>query len=479
MRALSDLGEDFDAPSRPRLRSTIRSCPVRRLTTNAGIGLNHQPATVTRDEHHEETESDVGRQQRSDATRRREWASASHHAQVISHTDRPRQNRRRAVSCSRPQRRWIVLGRSFVFCAFTRVGTSPARGLVASRHQFRRLKVRRRTTLVHDSLRFIEKHTWWRSCLGRTERTCEPVRPTANRRSPNRSSMPTRDEPQYSKESVLLVDDAAATPLLYREDTPALTAESILERSRQRCPPGRSPLLDNVRRAARASAGRLSASARAIHDRAIDLGWQLKAAARPALRLPAAYRGFQAVLQRPRPRPGRLAAGAATLGLLMVLAIAMTMAPEPRRTSVETQAAGSVGAPSLPTVAPASRLADRTVPRPSIPTKVGTVGGPVAGTQWKAPSTDKSGSSRRAVSTGLVGTLLVNSEPSGAEVLINGIPHGRTPLSVSALPVGSRVIRLELAGYDRWSWAVNITADKRTPLQVKLQPERHHRIPGS
>jgi hypothetical protein len=306
--------------------------------------------------------------------------------------------------------------------------------------------------------------------------------------------MATRDEHQNSQKSVLLID-AASTPVLYQQDTPALTPETILERSRQRCPPARSPLLDNVRRAARASTGRLSASARAIHDRAIDLGLQLKAAARPALRLPAAYRGFQAVLQRPRPRPGRLAAGAATLVLLMVLAITVTMAPEPRRTSVETQAAGSVGAPSLPTVAPASRLADRTAPRPSIPTKVGTtgkrsdaaavgplsgaVGGPVAATQWKAASTDKSGSSRRAVSTGLVGTLLVNSEPSGAEVLINGIPHGRTPLSVSALPVGSRVIRLELAGYDRWSWAVNIAADKRTPLQVRLQPERRRRIPGS
>jgi PEGA domain-containing protein len=316
----------------------------------------------------------------------------------------------------------------------------------------------------------------------------------ANWRSSDRSLMATRDEHQNSKKSVLLVD-AAATPVLYQQDTPALTPETILERSRQRCPPSRSPLLDTVRRAARASAGRLSASARGIHDRAIDLGSQLKAAVRPELRLPAAYRGFQAVLQRPRPRPGRLAAGVATLVLLMVLAITVTRAPEPRRTSLETQAAGSVGVPSLPTVAPESRLADRSVPLPSISTKVGTTGkrsaaasvgplsgaveGPVAATRWKAPSTDKSGSRRRAVSTGLVGTLLVNSEPSGAEVLINGIPHGRTPLRVSALPVGSRVIRLELPGYDRWSWAVNIAANKRTPLRVKLQPERRRRIPGS
>jgi hypothetical protein len=317
----------------------------------------------------------------------------------------------------------------------------------------------------------------------------------ANWRSSDRSSMATRDEHQNSKESVLFID-AAATPVLYQQDTPALSPEVILERSRQRCPPARSPFFDNVRRAARASAGRLSASARAIHDRAINQGLQLRAAAWPAVRLHEAYRGFQAVLQRPRPRPGRLAAGAATLVLLMVLAIRVAMAPQPRRASVETQPAGSVGVSSPPTGAPESRLADQTVPRPSIPTKVGTagkrsdakapvgplagaVGGPVAATRGKASSADNSGSRRRAVSTGLVGTLLVNSEPSGAEVLINGIPHGRTPLRVSALPAGSRVIRLELPGYDRWSWAVNIAANKRTPLRVKLQPERRRRIPGS
>jgi hypothetical protein len=88
-------------------------------------------------------------------------------------------------------------------------------------------------------------------------------------------------------------------------------------------------------------------------------------------------------------------------------------------------------------------------------------------------------SPRRADSSLLVGTLLVDSKPSGAEVWINGVAHGRTPLNVSALPVGSRVVRLELPGYERWSWTVNIVANKRTPLQVKLQPERRRIVPGS
>lgn len=314
--------------------------------------------------------------------------------------------------------------------------------------------------------------------------------------------MATRDEHRHSKKSVLLVDDPAATPLLYRPDTPALTTETILERSRQRCPPAKSLLLDNVRRAANAGAGLLSASARAFHDRATNLGLRLRTAARPGSRLPAAYQWLQAV--RPRPRTGRLSAGATTLVLLMVLAIAVAMAPGPRRASVETQSDRSAEVPSLPTVAPESRPAHRSIaptrkpqnaPLP-VPTRVGTSGkrsdaaalvrprsgavvGPVTATRWKSPSASRSGSSRRAASSGLVGSLLVNSEPSGAEVLINGIPHGRTPLRVSALPAGSRVVRLELPGYERWSWAINIAANKRTPVRVKLQPERRRGIPGS
>ena len=82
-------------------------------------------------------------------------------------------------------------------------------------------------------------------------------------------------------------------------------------------------------------------------------------------------------------------------------------------------------------------------------------------------------------------TVGLSSTPTGSEpgkpwnVEMTVLQHGRTPLSVSALPAGSSVIRLELAGYDRWSWAVNIAADKRTPLLVKLQPERRRRFPGS
>jgi hypothetical protein len=71
----------------------------------------------------------------------------------------------------------------------------------------------------------------------------------------------------------------------------------------------------------------------------------------------------------------------------------------------------------------------------------------------------------------VVGTLVVTSEPAGAEVSINGVSHGRTPLRVAGVAAGSRVVRVELPGYERWSWAVRVIANRQTPVVVKLQPE--------
>ena len=81
------------------------------------------------------------------------------------------------------------------------------------------------------------------------------------------------------------------------------------------------------------------------------------------------------------------------------------------------------------------------------------------------------GESVPTVGRQIKGTLLVKSDPQGAEVSINGVVQGRTPLVIRDLGAGSRVVRLELPGYERWSWAVAVVANKRTPLTVKLRPE--------
>lgn len=68
------------------------------------------------------------------------------------------------------------------------------------------------------------------------------------------------------------------------------------------------------------------------------------------------------------------------------------------------------------------------------------------------------------------GSLAVNSAPTGATVVVNGVPVGTTPLLLKDLPVGSRVVRLELDGYQRWSSAVSVVANQRVRTAVDLRP---------
>jgi hypothetical protein len=52
---------------------------------------------------------------------------------------------------------------------------------------------------------------------------------------------------------------------------------------------------------------------------------------------------------------------------------------------------------------------------------------------------------------------------------------GTTPLLLQAMPVGSRAIRVEAAGYDDWSASVQVSANQRTRVVAALsrRPEAH------
>lgn len=66
------------------------------------------------------------------------------------------------------------------------------------------------------------------------------------------------------------------------------------------------------------------------------------------------------------------------------------------------------------------------------------------------------------------GTLTIASRPEGARVFINGQSVGATPLVLKAVPVGSRAVRIEAAGYQRWSSSVQVTANQQTQVMAKL-----------
>jgi chromosome segregation ATPase len=71
-----------------------------------------------------------------------------------------------------------------------------------------------------------------------------------------------------------------------------------------------------------------------------------------------------------------------------------------------------------------------------------------------------------------VGTLEVESEPTRSAVFVDRQQVGETPLQLTQLRAGSHVVRIERAGYDRWTTAVLVAADKRTRVSAKLQAVR-------
>ena len=72
-----------------------------------------------------------------------------------------------------------------------------------------------------------------------------------------------------------------------------------------------------------------------------------------------------------------------------------------------------------------------------------------------------------------VGTLLVESEPSGAEVSVDGEARGTTPLELGELPFGEHEVKLTLKGYVDESHDVLFSAESPTAeLQATLSKRR-------
>ena len=89
-----------------------------------------------------------------------------------------------------------------------------------------------------------------------------------------------------------------------------------------------------------------------------------------------------------------------------------------------------------------------------------------------APRKTEAAVRREAQTVVFRGSLAVNSSPSGAQVFVNGEPAGTTPLALARVPAGSRVVHIELEGYETWSASVRVVANQRTRVRGNLTPRR-------
>ena len=105
-------------------------------------------------------------------------------------------------------------------------------------------------------------------------------------------------------------------------------------------------------------------------------------------------------------------------------------------------------------------------------------GGPAARPARAIAATEKPGNpaaSPQAVAATkdvkrFVGVLAVESVPTGAAVFINQQSVGQTPLNLPDVRAGTHAIRVEHAGYARWTAAVLVIDGKQTRINAVLQP---------
>jgi len=72
------------------------------------------------------------------------------------------------------------------------------------------------------------------------------------------------------------------------------------------------------------------------------------------------------------------------------------------------------------------------------------------------------------------GSLSIESEPSGADVSVNGVPKGQTPCKVTGLAAGELDVALSIASYRQYRQKAQVRVGEDTPVKVKLDP-----LPGS
>ena len=72
-------------------------------------------------------------------------------------------------------------------------------------------------------------------------------------------------------------------------------------------------------------------------------------------------------------------------------------------------------------------------------------------------------------SKNILTTLKIQSDPTGAKVLINGELKGRAPLSIE-LPLGKYHVTLRMTGHFDWETGVNLTGVIPEPISAKLEP---------
>jgi hypothetical protein len=231
---------------------------------------------------------------------------------------------------------------------------------------------------------------------------------------------------------------------------------------------------DAAIRASATSRAFLSRLADTVSGMRLTVRWRARSA-RPIVGAMSGEFARQLVQSIRQARPRHAGAGLAVAVAVLIAAVygsprrdRRVMAPPSSSASSEPALASVAPAPGADTAALVRSLKDQSAAllAPS-PKRKGTLSTSPAA----AATADGDQEADVPRDQSMLGTLTIASAPKGAKVTIDGIPRGLSPLSVSRLRAGNRMVRLELDGYQRWSWAVYVSAARPTHLNVSLVPD--------
>jgi hypothetical protein len=154
-----------------------------------------------------------------------------------------------------------------------------------------------------------------------------------------------------------------------------------------------------------------------------------------------------------RPAFGRWASVLVTLSVLISVVV-MRSAGETDRTDTPSRVAQEQSSRS--TSSPPSTLLSSSINAQPVPTTGEDPPKPPLRTPARRPPE-------------FVGTLVLQSDPSGAAVFLDGRPIGTTPLQLLRVRAGSHAVWVEREGYQRWTASILVPAEQRTPVDVKLE----------
>ncbi len=202
---------------------------------------------------------------------------------------------------------------------------------------------------------------------------------------------------------------------------------------------------------------------------------KLKSQRASAQKMHAAPRDDRGFWGRSR-RFGLFAGGVVLAAAAAQLATFVVIGPDAARTltlsNVENVEAATMSAPVAAVASPTLEVERPAAPAALPPPALASIAPQRTSSRPVEQRAATNGGNQSRVQREFKGSLVIDSVPQGATVLINQSRVGVTPLRLDDYPAGSYALWVQRDGYERWTMAVLVPANRVTQVTSKLTRQK-------